>query len=74
MKARYVIISAILAIVKRILDWHQGTIQVDSSLVLSGAEFTVTLPKGKYGAKKNAIKVDSVYGTHLIFVDKKLSI
>lgn len=37
-----------LAIVKRILDWHQGTIQVDNSPELSGAEFTITLPKGKH--------------------------
>ncbi|TQV89381.1 sensor histidine kinase [Aliikangiella coralliicola] len=34
-----------LAIVKRILDWHQGTIQIDKSPELSGAKFSITLPR-----------------------------
>jgi two-component system OmpR family sensor kinase len=34
-----------LAIVKRIVEWHQGTICIDDSLDLSGAQFTVRLPK-----------------------------
>ncbi len=36
-----------LAIVKRIVEWHHGDIAIDDSLSLSGAQFTVTLPKGK---------------------------
>lgn len=35
-----------LAIVKRIVDWHKGEIQVDQCPLLSGAQFTITLPKG----------------------------
>lgn len=34
-----------LAIVKRILDWHQGEIQISNSTKLSGAEFIIILPK-----------------------------
>lgn len=34
-----------LAIVKRIVDWHRGTISVTSSRALSGARFTIELPK-----------------------------
>ncbi len=34
-----------LAIVKRILDWHHGDIQVGNSKELSGARFCVTLPR-----------------------------
>ncbi len=33
-----------LAIVKRILDWHQGSIDISDSSQLSGAQFTITLP------------------------------
>ncbi|WP_042143683.1 MULTISPECIES: ATP-binding protein [unclassified Pseudoalteromonas] len=33
-----------LAIVKRIIDWHQGSIEIDDSIELSGAKFTITLP------------------------------
>jgi two-component system OmpR family sensor kinase len=33
-----------LAMVKRILDWHQGSIEISNSSKLSGAQFTVTLP------------------------------
>jgi len=36
-----------LAIVKRIVEWHHGDIAIDNSPNLSGAQFTVTLPKGK---------------------------
>jgi len=36
-----------LAIVKRIVEWHHGDIAIDDSANLSGAQFTVTLPKGK---------------------------
>ena len=32
-----------LAIVKRVLDWHQGEITISNSIELSGAEFTVNL-------------------------------
>ena len=34
-----------LAIVKRILDWHQGSIEIDNSKELSGAQIVITLPK-----------------------------
>ena len=33
-----------LAFVKRILDWHQGTVEIDQSAQLSGAKFIITLP------------------------------
>ena len=33
-----------LAIVKRIVDWHRGTIRVDRSPALGGARFTLLLP------------------------------
>lgn len=36
-----------LAIVKRIIDWHQGELSVGQSSVLFGAKFTVVLPTGK---------------------------
>jgi len=36
-----------LAIVKRIVDWHQGTIDIDDSTGLSGAKFIITLPTGR---------------------------
>ena len=35
-----------LAIVKRIIDWHQGNIEIDDATELSGAKFIVTLPLG----------------------------
>lgn len=35
-----------LAIVKRIVDWHQGSIEIDDATELSGARFIVTLPLG----------------------------
>ena len=34
-----------LAIVKRIVDWHQGSIEISDSSALCGAEFTIGLPK-----------------------------
>ncbi|BDX08479.1 ATP-binding protein [Planctobacterium marinum] len=34
-----------LAICKRVVDWHQGSIEVQQSANLKGAEFMVTLPK-----------------------------
>jgi len=34
-----------LAIVKRIVEWHHGNINIDNSPSLSGAQFSVTLPK-----------------------------
>ncbi|WP_019026909.1 ATP-binding protein [Colwellia piezophila] len=34
-----------LAIVKRIVEWHHGNITIDASASLTGAQFTVTLPK-----------------------------
>jgi len=34
-----------LAIVKRVVEWHHGEIAIDSSSDLTGAEFTITLPK-----------------------------
>jgi two-component system OmpR family sensor kinase len=34
-----------LAIVKRIVEWHRGTITVSHSHALSGAQFTIELPK-----------------------------
>ena len=34
-----------LAIVKRILEWHQGEIKIDDASTLSGAKFTISLPK-----------------------------
>ena len=34
-----------LAIVKRILDWHEGTIHIEDSTALNGAKFVLTLPK-----------------------------
>ncbi|MBU2892340.1 GHKL domain-containing protein [Colwellia sp. D2M02] len=34
-----------LAIVKRIVQWHQGSLIIDNSTVLHGAQFTVTLPR-----------------------------
>jgi two-component system OmpR family sensor kinase len=33
-----------LAIVKRIVDWHQGSINISDSSELSGAKFSITLP------------------------------
>jgi len=35
-----------LAIVKRIVDWHQGHIDIQRSTSLLGAQFNITLPKG----------------------------
>ena len=34
-----------LAIVKRIVEWHHGEIMIDNSAALSGAQFTISLPK-----------------------------
>ncbi|KGJ96944.1 ATP-binding protein [Colwellia psychrerythraea] len=34
-----------LAIVKRIVEWHHGNITIDNSESLTGAQFSVTLPK-----------------------------
>ena len=34
-----------LAIVKRIVEWHHGEIMIDNSATLSGAQFTISLPK-----------------------------
>ena len=34
-----------LAIVKRILEWHHGEISIDDAVNLSGAKFTISLPK-----------------------------
>jgi len=34
-----------LAIVKRVIDWHKGSIDIGDSESLGGAKFTVTLPK-----------------------------
>jgi two-component system OmpR family sensor kinase len=34
-----------LAIVKRIIDWHTGSIDISDSETLEGAKFTITLPK-----------------------------
>jgi len=34
-----------LAIVKRVIDWHKGSITIGDSESLGGAKFTVTLPK-----------------------------
>lgn len=34
-----------LAIVKRIVEWHHGELTIDDSAKLSGAQFTVSLPK-----------------------------
>lgn len=34
-----------LAIVKRVLDWHNATLIIGDSTVLCGAEFTIVLPK-----------------------------
>jgi len=36
-----------LAIVKRIVDWHQGEVEINNSVKYSGAEFTIILPKRK---------------------------
>ncbi len=33
-----------LAIVKRILDWHNGTLSISNATALSGSKFTITLP------------------------------
>jgi len=33
-----------LAIVKRILEWHHGEINIDNAVSLSGAKFTISLP------------------------------
>jgi two-component system OmpR family sensor kinase len=33
-----------LAIVKRVLDWHQGSIEISDSETLSGAKFTICIP------------------------------
>jgi two-component system OmpR family sensor kinase len=33
-----------LAIVKRILDWHNGTLIISNATALSGSKFTITLP------------------------------
>lgn len=33
-----------LAIVKRILDWHNGTLTISDATELSGSKFTITLP------------------------------
>lgn len=37
-----------LAIVKRVVEWHQGNIHIDNSATLSGAEFIISLPKANY--------------------------
>jgi two-component system OmpR family sensor kinase len=34
-----------LAVVKRIVEWHQGEISIGNSATLSGAKFTISLPK-----------------------------
>jgi len=34
-----------LAIVKRVIDWHKGSIDIGDSESLGGAKFTITLPK-----------------------------
>jgi len=34
-----------LAIVKRILEWHSGEIKIDDAINLTGAKFTISLPK-----------------------------
>jgi len=34
-----------LAIVKRVIDWHKGSVEIGDSESLGGAKFTVTLPK-----------------------------
>jgi two-component system OmpR family sensor kinase len=34
-----------LAIVKRIVEWHQGNIIIDNATELLGARFTITLPR-----------------------------
>ncbi|WP_156115650.1 HAMP domain-containing histidine kinase [Colwellia psychrerythraea] len=34
-----------LAIVIRIVEWHHGNITIDNSVSLTGAQFSVTLPK-----------------------------
>ena len=34
-----------LAIVKRVLDWHNATLIIGDSTELCGAEFTIVLPK-----------------------------
>ncbi len=34
-----------LAIVKRIVEWHHGEISISNSAILSGAQFTISLPK-----------------------------
>ncbi len=34
-----------LAIVKRVIDWHKGSITIGDSESLGGAKFTITLPK-----------------------------
>lgn len=36
-----------LAIVNRILQWHQGEISISNSAKLKGAEFTIELPNKK---------------------------
>jgi len=33
-----------LAIVKRILDWHHGTLIISNATELSGSKFTISLP------------------------------
>ncbi|MEW6994632.1 ATP-binding protein [Colwelliaceae bacterium MEBiC 14330] len=36
-----------LAIVKRIVEWHHGDIVISNSVMLSGAQFTISLPKAQ---------------------------
>ena len=36
-----------LAIVKRVLDWHDGSLSIEDSCELSGAEFKLTIPMHK---------------------------
>jgi two-component system OmpR family sensor kinase len=34
-----------LAFVKRVVDWHQGQLDISDSIAMCGASFTITLPK-----------------------------
>jgi two-component system OmpR family sensor kinase len=36
-----------LAIVKRVVEWHNGHLGISDSIELSGATFTLSLPKNK---------------------------
>ncbi|NQY65154.1 MAG: HAMP domain-containing histidine kinase [Alteromonadaceae bacterium] len=38
-------LAYMVSAVKRILEWHQGEIKIDDALTLSGAKFTISLPK-----------------------------